>query len=776
MSPLQLKLNRLFVLIITLTFSLGYLVAENCDLKVNGSVVDPFAKISVPGALIKILDTDIFVYTDSTGYFSFDSICPGEYHIWIVREGWETEKFFAVISSDTSFTILLDGHNHLVDEIAVFGERHRHSTGYNATLGYAALAHRPDLGLATALEKLPGVNIIKNGNNIAKPVIHGMFGTRITLLNNGVSHSSQQWGLDHAPEIDPLGADEITIIKGVPVVEYQGSQIGGLILSEAPGPPKDPHLHGGIRSYLVSNGRGAGTSLRLGSGGNEFGWNGNLTIRKSGDLHSPDYFLNNTGSEEISAAINSEYNISDLISSELYLSTYNSNIGVLRGSHIGNLTDLEKAMSNRTPFFTEDYHSYEIEAPYQSVSHNYAKLGLKYSDPDVTFWETNVAFQHNMREEFDVRRGGRSERPALSLDKMTGFAEFKYGMNLSDNTELKTGGQWTGIRNTNDPGTGILPLIPDYTENKTGIFALFSNTTGELLLECGARYDYVVQDVATISRTIPREIIRYDNNYNNFSAGIGIAYPIFEGSILGYNIHYADRNPDISELYSQGLHQGTSGIEIGKPELNKESALINTLTIEGKIGETVSFDTQLYHHIFDGYIYLMPTGRSRLTIRGAFPVFEYSQTDAHIYGLDATIRWDVTETIHPHLGFSYIRGDENTTGNPLVFMPSNRGRLGFDYHSLSLSWIEELEIKVLYEIVFEQTNLEKWQDFMDPPPTYSLLGIMLTSKKVVGEDVFIFSLGLDNVLNTRYRDYLDRQRYFADAVGFSATLGIGWEF
>ena len=54
--------------------------------------------------------------------------------------------------------------------------------------------------------------MLRNGSGISKPVIHGLFGNRVTILNNGITQSGQQWGNDHAPEIDPFVADHLSCL------------------------------------------------------------------------------------------------------------------------------------------------------------------------------------------------------------------------------------------------------------------------------------------------------------------------------------------------------------------------------------------------------------------------------------------------------------------------------------------------------------------------------------------------------------------------------------
>ena len=115
----------------------------------------------------------------------------------------------------------------------------------------------------------------------------------------------------------------------------------------------------------------------------------------------------------------------------------------MRGSHIGNLTDLQSAFSREIPFFTDSMFSYEIEAPLQRVKHHQLKSGLK-KHIELGALEWHIAGQRDQRREYDVRRSGRSDIPALSLIQYSIHNEV-----LFSNEWLETGYQFLGRNNWN---------------------------------------------------------------------------------------------------------------------------------------------------------------------------------------------------------------------------------------------------------------------------------------------------------------------------------------
>jgi iron complex outermembrane receptor protein len=364
----------------------------------------------------------------------------------------------------------------------------------------------------------------------------------------------------------------------------------------------------------------------------------------------------------------------------------------------------------------------------------------------------------------------------MSLKQISNFFEAKYQNYLANNWELKAGIQLNRVDNENLPETGILPLIPDYISNEGGIFGVIAKHFRKTELEFGARYDLENRKVATISKSLPREIVRYDNDYGSLNTSGGITYEFAENWTAAYNIGYAERNPEINELYSNGLHQGVSGIEEGDPTLKKEVSIKNTFSVKGNIKQKFFVQALLYQQNISDYIFLIPQDEIRLTVRGAFPVFKYEQTDAQLYGFDLMATYQATEKVNLVGKYSYLCGHDQSNSIPLIYMPSNNlyGELNIELPKLG--FLQKIEFQLNSKYVFMQRNLLAFQDFVAPPESYNLLGVRLAAEKQmrkIGVKLFVRA---DNLLNTSYRNYLNRQRYFADDLGFNLVVGINTSF
>ena len=184
----------------------------------------------------------------------------------------------------------------------------------------------------------------------------------------------------------------------------------------------------------------------------------------------------------------------------------------------------------------------------------------------------------------------------------------------------------------------------------------------------------------------------------------------------------------------------------------------------------------IYYQNIDDYIYLNPTGEIRLTIRGAFPVFKYEQTHAQIYGLDLMATYQFSKEFYIVGKYSYLKGDDLTNDVPLVYMPSNNIYGEVNYHISTLFGLENIEFQLSNKYVFEQKNLLDSQDFVPPPPGYNLVGLKISSEKQFSKVRLKSFIKVDNLFNVAYRDYLNRQRYFADDLGINLIVGLNLNF
>ena len=278
------------------------------------------------------------------------------------------------------------GKEQQIKEIVVTGERRQASVNSVSEKITSNMIDRSmGKSLASLLEHVSGVSSIQTGTTVAKPVINGMYGNRILIVNNGARQTGQQWGADHAPEIDQNSSGSIEVVKGAESVRYGSEALGGIIVMEQKYLPYgQAQTTGHVRALYGSNGlRYSAVAQAEGTMpfNRDIAWRLQGTYANSGDQKTAHYLLNNTGYREhdISATL------------------------VMLSAQLGSEDLLKERIALGRPVEIEPY-TRHITYPFQHVVHHTA-IGKVYYDAGKYgnfFWQT--AFQADDRKENRVRR------------------------------------------------------------------------------------------------------------------------------------------------------------------------------------------------------------------------------------------------------------------------------------------------------------------------------------------------------------------------------------
>lgn len=767
------------ILILVLGLALWHvdLAGQSCLYSLTGQVVDQASREPLEFATIMVLDEDLGEVTGTDGRFEINNLCSSQsYRLQVSHIGCESQMVEILLHSDTAIVIEMEHTSYQLEDVVVQGKSNDYSTEIGTNIEKEDIVQSSNENLSDLLSSIEGVSVLKSGSGVSKPIVHGLFGNRIGILNNGIPQAGQQWGNDHAPEIDAFSADELTVVKGSSALAYAGTSLGSVVKASMSKIPQKEGVHGQFNYIFQTNGLGHTGNIEIEEYKPQLAWRLKATIKHIGDRKSPDYYLTNTGQREKNLSLQLEKTMFDQWQSTLYYSLFSTETGILRGAHVGNLTDLESAIGRSEPYFTSDKFSYSIAPPRQEVVHHLLKWENKYFLKDDRWFEVNYGGQINSRKEFDVRRSGRSELPAMRMKLWSHYFEQLYHQNIWKNGELKLGLQEMILDNTNHPETGILPLIPDYRSYSGAGYALLEKSVDQWFFDFGSRWTVKKMDIQAISRTLPRKIEYFDHFFLQSAFSAGGRYNWKGGHESKVNIGFMKRPPEVNELYSFGLHQGVSGIEMGDRNLTMEESWKATIGHRWQESKKWSINVVGYTQWVRNFIYLQPLNEYDLTIRGAFPVFEYRQTNAHIYGLDVDASWYLSDQHLVSVKAAIVRGDDTQNDNSLVYIPADNIGATYrielpDHPRWQSSYVE---LKGQY--VFEQSRIDLEQDYLLPPPGYFLMGLELGSDLVIGEQHLNIHLDIQNLTNTKYRDYLNRQRYYADEVGINANLALKYSF
>lgn len=765
-----------------LPFILGAITSASvsqsaCDHVVRGAVIDDHDGEGLGLAEIRVVELARTVHADEEGAFILDALCAGRYTLRAVHVGCEPVELVLEVPRSRPLRIRLEHHVAELKEVEVARERPDENVGHaQQHVDAGAMSREAGKGIAEMLALVPGVSTLRSGPTIGKPVLHGLSGNRVLTLNQGVRQEDQQWGTEHAPDLDPFSSDQLTVVKGAAAVQYGSDAIGGVVIAEPVELPRGSGTSGELRTLGILNGRGGGANARL-QGGIKgmrgIGWRVQGGGKYLGDSEAPDYVLSNTGVRE--AGLSATLGYRDYRwNASIYNSWFSRELGIMRAAHIGNLTDLRNAIESGTPWYVGE-RTYAIEAPRQQAAHQLLKTEAGYAIGPRTHIGLTYARQSNDRQEYDVRRAGRSAIPALDLSLIThtGDAVLKHW--LGPHIHGKMGLSGTSQVNRNIPGTGVRPLVPNYRRRSAGVFVLEHFPVHERLeLEAGARVE--AADLAVAYYDIDDVLRTPDHRFTNQAWSVGANYRTRDSSEVRFNISTAYRPPHVSELYSEGLHHGAAAIELGDPDLASERAHKAVLDLRAHgCGGRLQADVTLHASSIDGFIYLRPDGVS-LTIRGAFPVFRYVATDAFLTGLDATIGYRFDTHWKWRARGSTVRARDRGAGQWLFQMPADRIENSILYTPAEKGTWNALEFEATVLSVFRQQRVPAGLDFTAAPDAYHLIGISAGATKAIGKQRIRFALRAENLLDTAYRDLLDRFRYYADARGLDVVLSITWSF
>lgn len=630
--------------------------------------------------------------------------------------------------------------------------------------------------LASILEHVSGVSSIQTGTTVAKPVINGMYGNRILIVNNGARQTGQQWGVDHAPEIDQNSSGSIEVIKGAESVRYGSEALGGIIvMNQKALPYGQTALSGHLRTLYGNNGKRYSVVAQA-EGTMPFSknlaWRLQGTYANSGDQSTAKYVLNNTGYREndFSASLGYKLNALKL---EGYYSMYNLKLGVLNSAQLGSEDLLKERIALGQP--TEVYpYSRHINYPFQQIVHHTA-IGKVYFDAGKYgnfFWQT--AFQADDRQENRIRRMNLSYIPAVSMYLTSFQNQLKWNLAYNKwNTEA--GATYLHIRNRNQTGTGVVPLIPNYTEYDLGIYAIQKYRNGNWTAEAGIRFDN--QETRASGYDYTGKLYGGHHVFSNFSYNLGTSYRFNEQLKLTSNLGLAWRAPHVHELYSNGNELGSGMFVMGDSTMHSEQSTkwVTSLSYRSAFAE-VRVDA--YLQWINGYIYDEPLkGRYVTVISGSYPLFQYKQTGAFFRGIDFDVRLRPIQHVEYHLLSGLIWANEKQTGNYLPYIPSAR----FDH---DITW-EDIRVgkgnawlQLKHRLVLKQTRFNPANDLIDfTPPTYNLFGLEAGIDWPLGErNKLRMLLAADNLFNKEYKEYTNRSRYYAHDMGRDIRFSIGWFF
>ena len=748
-----------------------------CKSTLKGKIIDEHDKSILEFAAVYIVELKKGGLSDNNGFYSIENICDGNYTIKISHVGCTPIETKINVKGKTIKNFYPEHHNEILKNVEVIAKKAIEQTTqtkndvseekYNQSKGQS---------LGDALKNIVGVTTLNTGSSISKPIIHGMHSNRILILNNGIRQEGQQWGVEHAPEVDPFIANKISVIKGANSVRYGSDAIAGVVLVETKPMRDSAGIGGEVNLVGISNGKGETTSAYIEGNFNKlkaFSWRVQGTLKQNGSISAPNYILVNTGFKE--------YNFSYALGwkkqkygAELFYSQFNTTLGIFGASHIGNLTDLNNAFSSAVPLQTGAF-TYEIGRPYQHIEHELLKFKSYFLTGEKGKLSLTYARQYNLRYEYDKHRPlddslADLDKPDLQFELTSHSTDLIWEHNSIKHFNGSIG--ISGITQGNTYEGRV--LIPNFRSYNGGVFIIERWRKNRFELEGGVRYDYKWMQVFKYKYVgnAKYELITPIHKFENITGNLGAIFKKDSTLNISVNFGSAWRAPSVNELYSFGLHHGAAALEYGDDSLQSERAYSGIFTIRYNPSKKLFFEVSPYYNYINNFIYRQPSSAPILTIHGAFPAFYYKQTDAILKGIDFYLNYKINKSFEITSKASILRARNKKETNWIIMMPSDRYEAELTYRFKKYKKINSAYISSSLQYVTKQWRVPANSDFVQPPSAYYLVNFHASISVQVKKQNIEFGVSVFNLINESYRDYLDRFRYFTDAMGRNITFRI----
>lgn len=721
-------------------------VAEDTVL-IRGQVVDASTGEALPGAHVRIVELNRSELTHRDGEFHFSRLAPGKYTLTVERLGYRRETRSIEVGSGASPILRIPLHFSAIElqGLAVTGSIGG-STGGDATrattiLSGQELTRNLDVTVAATLEGQPGISMSSTGPATARPVIRGLGGDRILILEDGervgdLSASAP----DHAVSVEAVTARQIEVVRGPATLLYGSNALGGVvnvIREEIPTSPSD-RLHGSIslQGQTVNRGGSGGGYLTGSAGPLAFRVEG--SARNSGDLRTPAGILENTQSRTYNLALGGSW-IGERGYAGLAYRFYDSSYGVPGHHHHHDHDD------------DHDDHDHDHDGvTIEMRRHTWRGSALRRpGDGPFSTIEVDGTFSDYRHRELEGESGIGTEYHLLSgtggvVARHEGMGPFSRGV-------FGLQGHW---RDLEVGGDMTAPPASDLT---LAGFVVQEIDLDPIRLEFGGRYDWRRITPRATELEIDIGDVR-TRTFGSVSASIGALYDLGAGIGLGVNVARAFRTPDLTELFSQGPHLATYSVEVGNPDLGAETGLGTDLFVrvdrERVAGEFAAFRNGVSNYIF-------PRATGRTDEGTGLPIYQFVGEDAVLSGLEGRVELSVTDRLVLDGNASYVRGTLTANDEPLPFIPPLSGRVGVRYETPGY---------FLGAGARMAARQDRLGEFEDPTAGYTVFDANAGFRWVAFGRVHSATLRVDNLTDVEYRDHLSRIKDIMPQPGRSISL------
>jgi iron complex outermembrane receptor protein len=626
--------------------------------------------------------------------------------------------------------------------------------------------------LGATLANELGVSATGYGAGSSRPVIRGLEGSRVQILQNGlsvgdVSNISQ----DHAVGNNMQNTHQVEILRGAAALRYGSGSSGGLvnvvndrILTNLPDRPT-----GAINTSYETVNNGRAGAVELDSAFGSLALHVDTAINNANNYQIPGYANQNGPNQEWSINPGAPQSVS--YSGKLPNSWSNQNNLGAGISYIGSSgytgVSVERLNNNYgipTPdggFINQSQNRYDFQHQTRDPFEGFSSL--KFSAANSNYNHTEFA---NTGEAASVWKNiAKEARLELAHNPMLGWKGI-FGAQVT-----------AASLNATEVGTGSYAIVPPTKTNSNALFWIEEGKWGPLQGNLGLRYNSVFQN-PNIGTTLEQQtmdnggstplITLQNRQFNLMSYSAGGLWNFMQGHGVGIAYTVSQRAPTAQELYSYGAHESTATFDIGNPNLNKETSHNLEVNIQ-KTSGLLRGKASAYANRFNNYIYGYYTGLY-VPSSGNFSVVTSQQAAATIKGVEAELSYNWNQSGLAGRIFGDASQGSFDTGGNLPLQPAPR--LGAEIAHQKNGWLANAS----YIYSYQQNRLASWE--VGPAPSYNLVNAGLSYTERVRDVNWTIFLNMKNLLNQqiRYATTPMAVRLFAPQPGRSFMMGLRGTF
>jgi iron complex outermembrane receptor protein len=734
---------------ILIALFIGFSAFINAQNKISGKITDKDNN-PIKGVNIFVSELHKSSETDENGEYSINSVPGGTIKINFYLFGFITQnKSIFIQNGENKMDVVLEPSLFQMDEVIVATSFHKLQSQNVMKVDHESMKSLQQKGTSTlieGLETLPGISQISTGTSIGKPVIRGLSGNRVLVYSQGVRLENQQFGEEHGLGLNDAGVESVEIIKGPASLLYGSDALGGVLYFNPEKFAKSNAFEGDFSQKIFSNTLGSNSSL----GVKKSSENWKYLVRGSNTVHS-DYKI-----ADGNRVTNTRFNETDLKTGIGYSNSILST--VLRYNY--NKLDLGIPENG----IAEQSSSSATEYPKQAVTNHLLSLNstlfFSTSKLDIDF-----GFISNNRSEFED-----SDVANLKMKLNTLNYNLKYHLPKAGKLESIFGIQ--GMTQTN-VNSGAEYLIPNAKTNDFGLFGTSNYEWNSNVLQAGIRFDN--RNINTESYGILGDEGSFEaltKSYNSFNCSLGYKTDLSKEFTLRVNVASGFRAPNLAELTSNGVHEGSNRYEIGNSNLATEQNVQTDLNLEYQNSHFEFFANGFFNKI-NNYIYLNP---SPTTIAG-YDVFNYFQTDAMLYGGEFGLHFHPhpLDWLHFESSFETVTGEKQSRGlgsDFLPFIPANNWNNSMRAEFNIKNWLKDGYATLNVSNTFDQKKVSGFETYSEG---YTLVNLGIGGQINIGKTHFNFNLNGNNLFDKSYIAHLSRLKNDGiPNIGRNIVLGINF--